>query len=467
MSSIARTQIRDFTEGGIMGHLLRFGVPILLGNLMMILLNTVDMIVVGQMLGEAGSSAISIGVSVYSFVNVFVNGCAAAAEIQLAHLVGSGRQDRISRFVAGISGFLLAVAAALMLVLIPLNGTVLRLLNTPAESYDAAMAYSMICLIGIIPIFAYHTISAFLRGMGDSRHPLIFITLACGLNIVLDVVFVVFLGMGVAGAAVATVVAQLVSVVFSLRLLYRRREEFGLTFTLRDFLRPERGMIADYLKLAIPLAIKNSAIQLSAMLISSFTNDFGVTVSAFSGIRSTIATTAGLVMNCMGSAGSVILGQNLAAGRIDRVRKTMLYVGAVTMSLALLFSVVFCLFPLEMFGIFTSEEAVLALVIPYLPIAVLSFASSGLRQVTRVLIDGSGNRRINLYIALLDAIVARVGLAFLFGVALDGGYMGFWFGSTLAAYVPILVGVIFYFTGVWKRPVLLGGRTPDAANTAK
>lgn len=451
MSSTARTQIRNFTEGGIMGHLLRFGTPILLGNLLMILLNTVDMIVVGQVLGEAGSSAISIGGSVSTFVNVFVNGFSAAAQIQLAHIVGRGQRDRISRFIASVSGFLLMVAVALMLVLIPLNGTILRLLNTPAEAYDAAYSYSMICLIGIVPIFAYHIISSFLRGMGDSRHPLIFISIACGLNIVLDVLFVAVFNMGVAGAAVATVIAQLVSVVFSLGFLFRRHADFGISFGLRALLRPDRAVIGEYLHLAIPLAIKNSAIQLSAMLIASFTNDFGVTVSAFSGIRSTIATTANLVMNCMGSAGSVILGQNLAAGRIDRVKGTMLNVGAVTVGLATLLSLAFCLFPMQMFGIFTSEESVLALAIPYLPIAVLGFLGSGLRPVTRVLIDGSGNRRINLYIALIDAIVARIGLAFLFGIALDWGYMGFWLGSTLAEYVPILIGVVFYFSGIWRR----------------
>lgn len=451
MSTATRTQIRVFTDGRIMGHLLRFGIPILLGNLMMILLNTVDMIVVGQVLGEAGSSAISIGGSISSFVNVIVNGFAAAAEIQLAHLIGKGKRDCISGFIATVSGFLMMTAIALMATLIPLNGIILRLLNTPAEAYDAAYAYSMICLIGTLPIFAYHTISAFLRGMGDSRHPLLFISLACGLNIVLDIVFVAIFKMGVAGAAIATVIAQLVSVVFSLGLLYRQRAAFGISFPLRAFFHLDRSIVSNYLHLAVPLAIKNSAISISGMVVSSFTNDFGVTVSAFSGIRNTIATTANLVMNCMGSAGSVILGQNLAAGRLDRVRRTMLCVGTVTCGLAVLLSFAFCLFPMQMFGIFTSEAAVLALAVPYLPIAVLSFGCSGLRPVTRVLLDGSGNRRINLYIALLDAIVARIGFAILFGIVLDWGYMGFWLGSTLAGYVPILIGVVFYFTGIWKK----------------
>lgn len=451
MSSTAREEIKDFTNGGIMGHLVRFGTPILLGNLMMILLNTVDMIVVGQVLGEGGSSAISIGGSITTFLNVFINGFSAAAQIQLAHLIGRGQRERVSRFIATVSGLVLACGAVLMLLLIPLNSTILRLLNTPAEAYDAAYSYSLICLIGIIPIFAYHIISSFLRGMGDSRHPLIFITVACGLNILLDVLFVAVFGMGVAGAAAATVIAQLVSVVFSLGLMYRRRADFGISFGIGDLFRPDRAVVSEYLRLAIPFALKNSAIQVAAMVVASFTNDYGVTVSAFSGIVATVSTTANLVMNCMGSAGSVILGQNLAAGHYGRVKRTMLSVGAVTLGLGALLSLAFCLFPRTLFGIFTSEEAVLALAVPYLPIAVLGFIGSGLRPVTRVLIDGSGNSHINIYIAILDAIVARIGLAFLFGIFLDMGYMGFWLGSTLAEYVPILIGIVFYLSGAWRR----------------
>ena len=168
MSTASRSAIKDFTSGNIMGHLVSFGIPILLGNLLMILLNTVDMIVVGQVLGEAGSSAISIGGSVSSFINVFVNGFSAAAQIQLSHIVGRGERGRISRYILGVSSFLFVVAVGFMLVLIPLNGTILHLLNTPEEAFDAAWSYSMVCLAGVLPIFADHIISAFLRGMARS-----------------------------------------------------------------------------------------------------------------------------------------------------------------------------------------------------------------------------------------------------------------------------------------------------------
>jgi Na+-driven multidrug efflux pump len=114
-------------------------------------------------------------------------------------------------------------------------------------------------------------------------------------------------------------------------------------------------------------------------------------------------------------------------------------------------AVAFLVFPEALFGIFTSDSDVLAIVRPYLPILMLSFAFAALRPITRALIDGSGNRRINLIAALLDAVVARVGFALVFGVALSGGYMGLWFGVTVAELVPILIGAVFYFSGAWMR----------------
>lgn len=420
---------------------------------MCVLLNTVDMIVVGQELGENGTSAVSIGGSVAMFINAFINGFCAAAQVIIARMVGAGEKHRISRFVSTICGFIFVSGIVFMAIMLPLTGTMLDLLNTPDEAYDGAYGYSLICLYGIIPIFAYHVISSVVRGMGDSKHPFIFIATACGLNIVLDVLFVSVFKWGVEGAAIATVLAQLISVVFSVLLLVKRREEFELNIKPVDFVRWNGSDLSDFLKLAIPMALNNSAIQVSAMIVNAMTNDFGVSVSAFAGISANINTTANLILGAIATAGAMIIGQNLAAGKVKRVKKSLFVIASITISLALLLNILFLIFPIPLFRIFTKESAVLAIVPSYLPILTMTFIASGIRPVTRALIDGSGNRKINLINALLDAVVARIGFAFIFGVFLDWGYLGFWFGSALAAFVPIIVGIVFYFTGVWKRGV--------------
>lgn len=451
MTATNHSEIKDFTRGNLTAQLVKFAIPMLLSSLMMVLLNSTDLIVVGYRYGEAGTSAVTVGGSVAMFLNAFIGGFSSASQVIIAMMIGAGEKRKISRFVSTVCGFIFVVAIASMLIMIPLTDTMLRLLNTPVESYQGAFEYSRICLFGIAPIYAYHIISAIVRGMGDSKHPFIFIATGCGLNIVLDVAFVLGLDMGAKGAALATVIAQLVSVVLSVIMIAKKRKEFELDIKRKDFFRWDREGLSRFVRLAIPMAINNSAIQIAGMVISSMTNDFGVSVSAFAGIRSNIAITVDLMLGAIATSGAMIIGQNIASGGIKRVKGTLLRVGAITMSTAFILIIAFSLFPTELFGIFTSEEAVLDIVYPYLPILIFSFVNAGIRPVTRALIDGSGNRKINLISALFDAIIARIGLALIFGVWLRWGYLGFWFGAVLAELVPITIGVIFYFSGKWKR----------------
>lgn len=456
MDSVEKgSEIKRFTEGNLTSHLIKFAIPVLLSHLMMVLLNTVDMIVVGQRLGESGTSAVSIGGSVAMFLNAFIGGFSSAAQVIIAMKIGSGRQKQISKFISTVCGFIFVTAIASILLMLPFTEAMLELLNTPVEAYQGAYEYALICILGVAPIYFYHIISAIFRGLGDSKHPLVFITFACGLNIILDLVFVLALDMGVAGAAVATVIAQLVSVIFSVFVLVKKRNAFALTVKVSDFYKWDKRELLKFIKLAIPMAINNSAIQIAGMVINSLTNDFGVTVSAFAGIRANIATTVDLILGSVAVAGAMIIGQNIAAGKLNRVNGTLVRVGAVSMSISALLIIVFLICPVAIFGIFTNEAGVLDLVYPYLPILVFALVNAGIRPVTRALIDGSGNKRINLIVALLDAIVARIGLALIFGVLLDWGYTGYWFGTTLAELVPITIGIVFYFVSVRKK--LLNG----------
>lgn len=445
------TEIKRFTEGNLTSHLVKFAIPVLLSHFMMILLNTVDLIVVGQRLGETGTSAVSIGGSVAMFLNAFIGGFSSASQVIIAMMIGGGRQKQISKFITTVCGFIFVIAIISTIIMLPCTSQMLELLNTPSEAYSGAYEYALICIFGIIPIYFYHIISAIFRGLGDSKHPLIFITVACGLNIVLDVVFVLGLDMGVGGAAVATVVAQLVSVVLSFIVLARKRDAFELTIKFKDFFSWDKQALSQFIKLAIPMAINNSAIQIAGMVINSMVNDFGVTVSAFAGIRANIATTVDLILGSVATAGAMIIGQNIAAKKLKRVKGTLIRVGVISLSISTMLIILFVACPVSVFGIFTKEASVLELVYPYLPILIFSLINAGLRPITRALIDGSGNKRINLIVALLDAIVARIGLAIIFGVLLNWGYMGYWFGVTLAELVPIIIGVVFYFASVRKN----------------
>lgn len=417
----------------------------------MVLLNTIDMAVVGRVLGEAGSSAISVGFGVTMFVNTFVWGFSAAAQIQISHLVGAGERERISPYISTVSSLVFVFALTIMAIAIPLNKTILNLVNTPPEAYRGAYLYSLINLIGIVPIFAYQVLSAFVRGLGDSKHPFYFIAIACGLNIVLDLLFVGVFHWGVASTAVATVFAQLISVIFSITFLCRNRQRFELSIKPKDFLKWNKSFASSFLKLSIPISLKNCAIYGAALIVTSLVNKFGVTISAFSGIRDNINITILLLINCIVTSGSMVVGQNLAARKIPRALKTIGWVSIFALSSTFIIALAFIHYPEQILGLYTNEAEVIALAKPYIPIALLTFFGIGINATFRALIDGSGNNKINIWIALLDAVLARVGLAYIFGVYLNKGYMGLWLGCALAEYVPILIGVVFLLSGVWKR----------------
>ncbi len=447
------SQIKDFTKGNIAKQLVVFAWPLFLSNLLQVVYNMVDMMVVGKVLGKVGISAVSVGGDVSHFLTFIAMGFGGAGQVLIAKYIGAGQREKIGRFVGTMSGFLLMCAVALSVLGLVFQNKLLTLMNTPDEAYSGAAAYSAICMAGLVFIYGYNVVSAILRGMGDSKHPFIFISIAAILNLVLDIVFVVFLGMGAAGAALATVISQGVSFVSCTVFLSKNAKQFELNIGIKDFFKWDLKMLSALLKLGIPMAIKSASIQVSKLFVNSFINSYGVAVSAFAGIANKIASVANLISMAMNNAGSTMVGQNLAAGEFERVKKIMKTIAAITLAVAALMSVLISLFPEQIFSIFTEkgDADVLAIAKGYVPIAILLFFGASARAIMNALINGSGNYGTNFATAILDGIVMRVGLALLFGVVLDMKHYGFWLGDALAGFTPFFIGVVFYLTGSWKK----------------
>lgn len=452
---MTRTQIRDFTEGNITRQLISFAWPLLLANILQIVYSTVDMIIVGNVVGKAGTSAVTVGGDVVNLLTFVGIGFASAGQILIARYIGAKEHDKIGRFVGTMSSFLLVCAVVISILGWVFQTPLLQVMNTPNEAYAGAEAYSSICMAGLVFIYGYNVVSAILRGMGDSKHPLLFIGIAVILNVLLDILFVIVFDTGAAGAALATVISQAVSFLLCTAFLVIRRREFALNITLRDFLHWDRGMLAAFVKLGTPMAIKFASVQVSKLFVNSWINSYGVAVSAFAGIANKLAAFVNLFSNAMNTAGSTMVGQNLVAGKIDRVNRILKNIFLITITIVLICSGMICIFPEEIFGLFIEQSAsdVLALARGYVPIAILMFLASSLRATMNALINGSGNTKINFATAILDGIVLRIGLALLFGVALDMRHTGFWLGDALAGFTPFWLGIIFYFTGSWKKSV--------------
>ncbi len=446
-----KTLITDFTSGNIPKQLITFATPLFLSSLLQILYSMVDMIIVGHALGKTGISAVSVGGDIANFLTFIAMGFSNAGSVIISKYIGANKRSLIGRFILNMFMLLFAIAIVFGIgCLIFING-LLALMNTPAEAESEAFGYAVVSICGMVFIFGYNAISAVLRGLGDSKHPFVFISVAALLNIFLDLLFVIVIPLGAAGAALATVISQCVSFVSCLIFLYYKRSSLGFSLNLSDLKKPDKAMLLDLTKLGIPMAIKSASIHFSKLFVNSWINSYGVAVSAFAGITNKISSVSNLISNSLNTAGSSMVGQNIGAKKYERVPKICLTITAITMGIATVLSIAFYTFPEAIFGIFTTDPAVLIIGAEYLPIAVLIFFGSACRSPANALVNGSGNYKVNFATAIFDGIILRIGLSVLFGIAFNMGYLGFWLGDALAGFTPMFIGIVFYLTGAWKE----------------
>ncbi len=447
-----KTMITDLTQGSVAKQMFAFAMPLFVANALQAVYNLVDMVVVGQVVGGAGMSAVSIGGDILHILTFLAMGFSSAGQVLIAQYVGAGKMDEMRRLIGTMFTLLISIALVISVICFALRYPILNILNTPAESYEYTRDYMVTCIVGLVFIYGYNIVSAILRGMGDSRRPFVFIAIAAVLNTVLDILFVAVFHMAAFGAALATVIGQAVSFIVSIIYLYRHKENFGFDFAPESF-RIDRRIVRPLLQLGIPMAIQSAAVSLSKIVLTSWINAEGVVFSALSGIYNKTGMMMGIVSNSFTTAASSMVGQNLGARKYDRVPRiigTALLTGGIISTVASVFVIAF---PDALCALFTKDKAVLAqAALLTLPI-VLNFFGGASRSGAFGLINGSGNSNLNLLVAILDGMIARVGLAAFMGFALGMRCRGFWLGDALAGYMPFVIGSVFFVSGKWKRSV--------------
>lgn len=447
------TIIRDLTQGSVTQLLLVFAFPLLCSNLLQTFYNMVDMVVIGRFVGKTGLSAVSIGGDVLHFLTFLVMGFSNAGQVILSQYIGAGQHDRVKGTIGTMFTVTFGMAVVLSIFCSIFLDNFLQLMNTPAECLQYTRDYSFICVLGLIFIYGYNLVSAILRGMGDSKHPFIFIAVATVVNLILDLVFVAGFGMGPAGAALATVIGQAVSFLWAIFYLYRHKEAFGFDFKLQSF-RPDPVVLPKLVKLGLPMILQSAAINFSMLFVNSYINAYGVVASAVTGIGNKLGSITAVVTNALSTAGSSMVGQNIGAEKYHRVPKIIGVSAIFDVAFALLLSFLTVFFPRTIFGFFNSDPEVLDMAMTYIPVAVLLYMGFAARSPFFALINGSGNARLNLIVGLLDGVICRVGLAMLMGLAMNMGIMGFWLGNAFAGYMPFLIGGVYFLTGRWKKRLI-------------
>ncbi|MCD8116570.1 MAG: MATE family efflux transporter [Oscillospiraceae bacterium] len=444
-----KSLINDYTSGPVARQLLGFAWPFMVSNLLQTAYNLVDMMVVGQFVGAAGLSAVSVGADLMHFYTFIGLGFCNAGQVIISQYVGLGDRKGLSKIVGTMFTFVLGLS--LLVSAVGLGGVdaIMGWLNVPAEALAYCRAYTVCCTAGLFFSFGYVMVAAILRGMGDAKRPLIFVAVASALNVALDLLLVSH-GMGTFGAALATVIAQGVSFIFSIVYLWRRRESLGFELRLRDLI-PDRRNLGLLLRLGIPMMIQTCAISISNLFVSSRINAYGVTVSAVTGVRSKLSSIASIVTLALSQAGATMVGQNFAARKPERVQRTLVTAILLGGAFAAALSAVIALWPEQVFALFNDDAEVLAMSHAYVAIAVLNFFGWACRGPSTALCNGMGFPAMNFTLGLVDGVVMRIGLCLLLGEVFRMGIQGYWLGSALAGYAFFIVMFPYFLSGKWKK----------------
>ena len=274
-------QSQNFTEGKIFAPLIRFALPVLLALFLQTMYGAVDLLVVGQFGTSADVSAVSTGSLVMQTVTVVITSLAMGLTVLVGRKIGEGFKEEAGSIIGSGICLFAVIAAVLTVVMIVAAPALAQLMHAPMEAFDKTVEYIVICSAGPVFIVAYNLVGSIFRGIGDSTMPLVTVAIACVLNIVSDLVLVAGFHMGTAGAAIATVFAQAVSVVLSLVIICRK--ELPFTFRAKD-IRPKAEHIKQTLFLGVPIALQELLVSISFLAITAIVNGLGLTISAGVGV---------------------------------------------------------------------------------------------------------------------------------------------------------------------------------------
>ena len=441
---------KDFTKGNIVWQLLMFTLPFMASNALQVLYSTIDMVIVGKYVGTPGLSAVSQSSQILSFATMVCLGFSNAGQVLISQALGAGKRKEINEIIGTLFGLILGMGLFLSCVILLARQWIMSVMNIPAESWEMAADYMIICGGGLVFTAGYNMVSAALRGMGDSRRPFLFIGIASFVNLILDILFTGMLGFGVAGAAWATIIGQAVSFLFSIYYLYRSREAFGFDFRRKSFI-PRKKYVKMIAELGTPMAIQSGCINLSMLFVNAMVNNVGVVASATFGVGVRIDDIINKISQGLQFAAMPMISQNIAAGERKRSRQVVWFVWLFAFVLMAFFIAVYYVFGRQLFMLFSDDTKVHDMSATFIRAILWMFPAMSIMRGSNAFIQGIGNAKLSMVLALLDGVVLRIGLSWLFGIVLDWGFFGFVLGYGLAPYGCAVPGMIYFLSEVWQR----------------
>lgn len=441
---------KDFTQGNIARQLFFFAIPFMASNALQVLYSTIDMIIVGEFVGTPGLSAVSQSSQILNFATMVCLGFSNAGQVLMAQALGAKKRKEVNDIIGTLFTFITAIALVFTCIMLCSKGWILDIMKIPAESYDMAKDYLVICGAGLIFTAGYNMVSAVLRGMGDAKRPFLFIGIASAVNLVLDIVFTGFWGWGVAGAAWATIIGQAVSFIFSLFYLFRKKESFGFDFKIKSFSPKFKyvGMIAG---LGTPMAIQSGFINLSMLVVNAMINDIGVVASATFGVGVRIDDIVNKISQGIQYAAVPMISQNIGAANQERAKKVVHVAWIFSAAFTAFFIILYITLGKQLFMVFSDDPLVHDMSSEFIKAILWMFPAFSIMRGSGAFIQGIGNAKLGMLLALLDGVVLRIGLSWLFGIFFGWGFFGFVLGYGLAPYGYAIPSVIYFLMGRWQK----------------
>ena len=430
----------DFTQGSILKKLCRFMLPVLGALILQAAYGAVDLLVVGRFGSTSGLSAVSTGSQVLNLVTFVVTQLAMGVTVLIARYIGEKREKEIGAVLGGAAVVFTILAGCLFVLLVLFARPISVLMQAPQEALALTASYVRICGCGILFIVAYNVLSAVFRGLGDSRSPLLFVLVACLVNVAGDLVLVAGLHLDAAGAALATVLAQAVSVVCALAIL--RRKKLPFTFRKSDVRLNEQ--CRRFLAIGLPLALQEFLTQLSFLALCAFVNRLGLAASSGYGVASKIVSFVMLVPSALMQSMASFVAQNIGAGNVKRAKKSMFTGIAVGVAFGIVMFALVLLKGDVLAGLFSTDAEVVRRGFEYLR----GFAPETI--VTAVLFsmvgyfNGSNQTLWVMIQGLIQTLLVRLPLAYYMSIQPNASLTKIGMSAPVATVVGIVLNIGFF-----------------------
>ncbi|UDN60023.1 MATE family efflux transporter [Clostridioides sp. ES-S-0010-02] len=445
--------MKDLTTGHEGKSIFFFAMPMLIGSLFQQLYNTADSIIVGRFIGKEAMAAVSGANPIMFLLVAMLMGVSLGFSILISQFYGSGDLKKVKATI-DTTYILLFIGSILISVIgIVFGGPMLKLMNTPESVFNQSKLYLTIIFGGILFSAGYNSVSAILRGLGDSVTPLYFLIIATILNIVLDLTFIVVLKMGVEGVALATIMAQAVSFIISI--IYLNKKHEVLKFKIKGIVYDNK-IFKDGLRLGLPSGVQQMLFSIGNMALQFLVNGYGTSAMAAFGAGLRIENFISLPIMNLGSAVSTFVAQNIGAGENERIRKGIRESIKMALILAIVVVALILLFRENLISLFNTDKDVIKIGSSYLFIIGPFFLFIGTSFVLSSAMKGAGDSMFALMSSVVSLWLGRIPASYLFSrlFGTDGIWMGIPFGWTLG----LIVTVIYYKKGYWKTKAIVNHR---------